>query len=198
MLALAWIDVCSNNPLRIGVQHARWALTHWRSIPLYIPLTRSFSCPQSLGPFQGARVPAQVDNRGRLQRGQRIDHDTYRPRYEDRCSHSPAPRFRAASRSQGFQSGAGSSSHPACAVCLGRHTHDISDCKAPSTWDGKHSTFSQRRGGVLTTYSGKGICKDFQTRRGCTHRSHPKRHICSGCGDREHGAQDCPRAQRRD
>lgn len=209
---------CACSKQRVGVRldnpyAPAFKLVHWRSRSGVPCCSKNFSfhcCKQSLGPVQGS-----LDNRGRPQRSRtttpypprspsprrarhRVEHDGYRTRYEDRRSRSPPPRFPAAPRSQGFQAGAGSSTHPACAVCLGRHTHDVSECKASSTWDGKHTTFAQRRGGVLTTYGGKGICKDFQTRRGCSHRSHPERHICSGCGERDHGAQDCPRAQRRD
>jgi len=83
-----------------------------------------------------------------------------------------------------------------CAMCLGRHPHDVANCDATLRWDGKEDnrcTRNQR--GYLRAPDGTTLCTDWQKPQGCSDHSHDKRHQCSGCGAQDHGAQDCPRAQ---
>jgi len=81
-----------------------------------------------------------------------------------------------------------------CPVCLGRHTHDISRCASPRTWDDKHDALTERIGAGLFTKAGKQLCARWQKPSGCT-EAHRLLHFCSGCGAKTHGAQRCPRAQ---
>lgn len=84
----------------------------------------------------------------------------------------------------------------ACPTCLGRHPHDIANCKATQCWDGKEKNRCTRTGhGHLRAPDGTVLCTDWQKPRGCEDTTHSHKHQCSGCGATDHGAQDCPRAQ---
>lgn len=53
--------------------------------------------------------------------------------------YSPTPysqRSSSPSKSSSFQSGAGSNVASACALCLGRHSHDVRNCRSETLWDG--------------------------------------------------------------
>ena len=83
---------------------------------------------------------------------------------------------------------------PPCPMCLGRHEHDILNCKATELWDQATPTHCTRdQHGHLINKSGHTLCWDFQRPTGCN--SHVHKHECSGCGDKRHGANKCPRAQ---
>lgn len=70
------------------------------------------------------------------------------PRQSHHC-HSPSPDSYKCSR-QDFQSSANRTPLSACAVCLGRHTHKIIECKAVKTWDNAHDTLCTQVGKILT------------------------------------------------
>ncbi|KAF8426161.1 hypothetical protein L210DRAFT_3366709, partial [Boletus edulis BED1] len=82
-----------------------------------------------------------------------------------------------------------------CAICLGRHKHNIHRCEASRTWDNKHDTCSYRNGpGTFSKKDNRQLCSSWQKPDGCALRHHPL-HTCSGCGSPSHGAHRCPRAQ---
>jgi hypothetical protein len=83
-----------------------------------------------------------------------------------------------------------------CAVCLGRHCHDIAHCNTSRTWDQRSETFAEHQGGNLfARQDGRQICYRWQRTTGCN-ESHCPLHICSGCGSKSHNAQLCPKAQK--
>lgn len=87
--------------------------------------------------------------------------------------------------------------YAACAVCLGRHKHNILECKAETTWSGSYPTVSKRVDKELLLQSNSApLCVDWQLSRGCHIACHYNRHLCSGCTSSSHGAQRCPRAQK--
>ncbi|KDQ62029.1 hypothetical protein JAAARDRAFT_54071 [Jaapia argillacea MUCL 33604] len=114
-----------------------------------------------------------------------------------RRQRSPADRgYHNQKSDKDFRSGTGRSGHSACAVCLGRHTHAIVECNAERVWNSAHPTISQHINKDLQLRNGKPICIDWQRMSGCSSSRHDARHICSGCGQATHGAQNCPRAEK--
>lgn len=81
-----------------------------------------------------------------------------------------------------------------CAVCLGRHKHDVTRCSASCTWDNKHDIFSEHVSIGLYSKTGKPLCAKWQRASGCG-ESHCPLHICSRCGSKSHGAQHCPHTE---
>lgn len=98
-------------------------------------------------------------------------------------------------RPEVFQSGTGSRGR-VCAVCLGRHEHAFAKCDATKLWDGSATAARKTEQGRLVTTNSLPLCFDWQI-RGCGSASHPERHMCSGCGKANHGAQGCPRAEKK-
>lgn len=96
-----------------------------------------------------------------------------------------------------FRNGASSQSPAACAICLGRHLHNVRMCASTTTWEGG-KVWSRRgdNGRLFSISSGAALCLDWQQPVGCSSNDHPQRHICSGCGKTDHGAQNCPRTQK--
>ena len=112
---------------------------------------------------------------------------------------STRPRSRSRQRKQPnevFQPGAAAPALSACTLCLGRHRHDIARCNAVQFWDHSAARCRRNEGGRLVNPSGTTLCSDWQLPRGCANSSHPDRHECSGCGNKAHGAQSCPRSQK--
>jgi hypothetical protein len=97
---------------------------------------------------------------------------------------------------QVFASGAASSGPSVCTLCLGRHRHDTFRCSPATSWDGSLLRCHRNSSGRLTNPSGLVLCSDWQLPRGCSSASHTDRHECSGCGNKAHGAQNCPRGQK--
>ncbi len=99
-----------------------------------------------------------------------------------------------------FRASAGTSSSPsaslsACAVCLGRHQHQVAMCNATKIWDGSRSMHCHRNANrCLINGSGKLVCINFQLRPGCK-LVHKYLHECSGCGSPAHGVNGCHYAQ---
>ena len=94
-----------------------------------------------------------------------------------------------------FQSGAGPRGG-VCAVCLGRHDHTFAKCDNTRLWDGSPCAARRNEQGRLVAESGLPLCFDWQVPKGCKSTGHLERHVCSGCGGTDHGAQGCPRAER--
>src|SRR5271154_5244951 len=64
-------------------------------------------------------------------------------------------------------------------------------------WDGSKARCRKTDEGRLITPAGTTLCSDWNNRRGCSSSAHELRHECSGCGSKDHGAQKCPRAQKK-
>lgn len=99
-------------------------------------------------------------------------------------------------RTQSFRPGASSSSHSACAVCLGRHQHLVAKCNSETLWDDQRAWCRRNQNNRLVNPSGDIVCSDWQRPSSCPSKDHDSRHQCSGCGKQDHGAQQCPRAQK--
>lgn len=84
----------------------------------------------------------------------------------------------------------------ACTLCLGRHPHNITRCDATALWDGTSLFCKWNDKGRLLHRDGNVLCSEWQLSRGCKSTTHLQAHLCSGCGSSNHGAQDCPRAQK--
>jgi hypothetical protein len=112
-------------------------------------------------------------------------------------SHRDKRRKAGSSAGQIFRKGAANSSPlSACTLCLGRHPHNIARCDATSLWDGTSLFCKWNDKGRLLHRDGAVLCSEWQLPRSCRSSSHPQAHLCSGCGSSNHGAQDCPRAQK--
>jgi hypothetical protein len=86
----------------------------------------------------------------------------------------------------------------ACAICLSRNPHDVTQCDANLLWDGHSPAFARKgdKGAKLrAASSGDSLCLDWNLPRACNSNSHVARHRCSGCGNSDHGAQTCRLAQ---
>jgi hypothetical protein len=99
-------------------------------------------------------------------------------------------------KTSGFRRGAGSPSLSACAICLGRHPHNVSACSSPTTWDGSAARCKRAEGARIVNPSGLSLCVKWQLKIQCTSLFHGDGHECSGCGAKDHGAQKCPRAEK--
>ncbi|KAF8800487.1 hypothetical protein BYT27DRAFT_7200087 [Phlegmacium glaucopus] len=84
-----------------------------------------------------------------------------------------------------------------CALCLATDPHDTRKCHSETFWDGSKARCRKNDEGRLITPTGTTLCHDWNSRRGCTSNSHEQRQECSGCGNKDHGAQRCPRAQKK-
>lgn len=134
-------------------------------------------------------TPTNDRDRGRA-RGR--EKDTRRPR----SSRSRSPR-RTAAPTFRRNSTSNEAPLPACPVCLGRHRHRIKCCKLTRTWDQKHKTTSTRtHDHRLVDVTGRTLCTDWNQVVGCKDSSSKHVHVCSGCGDSAHGAQECHRAEK--
>ena len=102
----------------------------------------------------------------------------------------------SSSRSADFRTGAGENPDLApCAICLSRGRHNVRACKATKRWDGIPTQYSRNSDLWIVDNQGNVICSDWQRPKGCSSTRH--RHECSGCGNRTHGAHECPLAQPR-
>lgn len=109
---------------------------------------------------------------------------------------SPPP-YQSPSKNSGFQPSTASQGQPVCALCLAIDPHDSRKCRSENLWDGSKARCRKNDEGRLITPAGTTLCSDWNSRRGCTTSTHEQRHECSGCGNKEHGAQRCPRAQKK-
>ncbi|KAJ7800216.1 hypothetical protein B0H13DRAFT_1540968, partial [Mycena leptocephala] len=78
-----------------------------------------------------------------------------------------------------FQQGTSASNGlSACAVCLGRHHHNVRECKPSMLWNGLTPVRTRRNGeGKLNNSRKEVLCLGWQ-RSGCE-RNHVPRHECS-------------------
>ncbi|KAL6302098.1 hypothetical protein BKA93DRAFT_709857, partial [Sparassis latifolia] len=83
-----------------------------------------------------------------------------------------------------------------CAICLERHPHKVNACAAAVLWDQSLSTLAHCVDKLLMLRDGRPLCLDWQRPNSCPNHKHDQKHICSGCGENTHGAQDCPRAEK--
>lgn len=112
-------------------------------------------------------------------------------RGQQRRRRSPHPSSRV------FTPGAGDSYPCTCALCLGRYSHNMQKCTRTTRWNGEPCASHRNSSGILIfSKLNLPVCLDFQLAgRRCTDTSHPRVHACSGCGDGDHGAFECPHAQ---
>ncbi|KAJ7719738.1 hypothetical protein B0H16DRAFT_1211429, partial [Mycena metata] len=84
----------------------------------------------------------------------------------------------------------------ACAVCLGRHRHNVRECNVSTLWNGTTpARVSRNRDGKFVNSRHEVICLAWQRATGCS-LNHSARHECSGCGSPNHGAQKCHLTQK--
>ncbi|KAG2738450.1 hypothetical protein P692DRAFT_201798413 [Suillus brevipes Sb2] len=118
------------------------------------------------------------------------------PRRADR-SPSPDKGKNREQRAKGFSRGAGSRGRSACAICLGRFSHDIQRCDSRNLWDKTTPAHARRsQDGRIISTNGLPLCYRWQRPGGCLAENHDSAHACSGCGDKSHGAQTCPRGEK--
>ncbi|KIL00544.1 hypothetical protein PAXRUDRAFT_37402, partial [Paxillus rubicundulus Ve08.2h10] len=66
-----------------------------------------------------------------------------------------------------------------CAICLGRHKHNVYQCAVTRTWDNKHDVHAFRKGsGVFAKRDNKQLCTSWQRPESCSLSHHPLHH-CS-------------------
>ena len=130
----------------------------------------------------------------RRQRRSRSPHADAPPNRQEGHARDASGRVKQ-NRPEVFQSGTGSRGG-VCAVCLGRHEHFFSKCEMPKLWDGSAPAARKNEQGRFAAASGQRLCFDWQLPRGCTSTAHSDRHRCSGCGSADHGAQNCPQAEK--
>jgi hypothetical protein len=116
------------------------------------------------------------------------------PPYNRYPSYQRSP---SSSKNSSFPAGTTSQGLPVCALCLATDSHDTRKCRSETLWDGSKARCRKTDEGRLVTPAGTTLCSDWNSRRGCTTTSHEQRHECSGCGNKDHGAQKCPRAQKK-
>lgn len=123
-----------------------------------------------------------------------------------RRSHSPPSPGAYGSQEYGsyraqpsFRSGTDGRVRPICAVCLGRHKHELKYCRAPyfvsASGAPTHTPTRCRRDskGRLFNNQGGPVCYNWQRPQKCDAigPDHVYLHKCSACGDRNHGALQC-------
>ena len=114
-----------------------------------------------------------------------------------RSSPPPYNQQQSPSKNSVFPSSTAFQGQPVCALCLATDSHDTRKCRSEILWDGSKARCRKNEEGRLITPAGTTLCSDWNNRRGCTASTHEHRHECSGCGNKDHGAQRCPRAQKK-
>ena len=112
------------------------------------------------------------------------------PYHRQSSQHSP-------SKHSGFPPGTASQGQPVCALCLATDPHDTRKCRSDTLWDGSKARCRKSKEGRLITPAGTILCSDWNNCRRCSSSLHEQQHECSGCGSKDHGAQGCPRAQKK-
>jgi hypothetical protein len=116
-------------------------------------------------------------------------------RSRKRQAHSPNRAISGQPKSF-FHPGASTRIPSACAICLGRHRHEIRKCSSGTLWSGEKAHCRRNDQGRLINPGGIIICSNWQRPFGCTSARAGHSHECSGCGKNDHGAQECPRTQK--
>lgn len=161
-------------------------------------LTGGVLCSTSL-----VREPRSSGNNGRTDGGPQ------RSTRQTRRSPSPPP-YRRGKR-EGGSSSTGSSTPSSsssgktksfredevalCTVCLAYHK-GFRRCTKETLWSGRPAHSTRASDGHLITKAGRNLCTDFQRTGTCSYRGSKHVHECSGCGDKSHGALQCPLAQK--
>ncbi|KDQ18899.1 hypothetical protein BOTBODRAFT_103218, partial [Botryobasidium botryosum FD-172 SS1] len=95
-----------------------------------------------------------------------------------------------------FQGGADSNPLAVCAICLGRHRHNITKCAECKTWDGQKAHMHRNGQGRIVNPDGLTLCFEWNRPHGCPSASCDHIHECAGCSKSDHGVQACPFAQK--
>lgn len=179
-------------PMQLRVAQSGWSMQEGRQDPVRTPRRRN----------QRDKEPAF----GRNASGSGRHYNPSRSRSPTRRTpqrSSPPPYNRYAGQQQSpsklpaaFPSGT-AQGPPVCALCLATDSHDTRKCRSETIWDGSKARCKKSEEGRLITPAGTTLCSDWNSRRGCSSTSHEQRHECSGCGNKDHGAQGCPRAQKK-
>jgi len=106
--------------------------------------------------------------------------------------------FQAASFCQTVFSEQRSHVKPKCLRCMSRATlsqHQNLQQHNNLRW-GEVKARRNESGRLICISSGFFLCSDWQRPVGCSATNHPQRHLCSRCEEPNHGAQNCPRAQK--
>ena len=119
------------------------------------------------------------------------------PHTPSRQRPSPPPQYQSPSKNPAFPYSTAPQGLPVCALCLATDPHDTRKCRVEVFWDGSKARCRKNDEGRLLNPAGITLCSDWNSRRGCTASTHEQRHECSGCGNKDHGAQRCPRAQKK-
>ena len=179
--------------LQLRVAQSSFATQEGRQDPPRTPRRRNLRDKDQL-PGRGARGSGRHHNASRSRSPARRPSYTPShlrsspPPYHQQPSPSKNPVFPASTAPQGLA---------VCALCLATDPHSTRKCRSESLWDGSKARCRKTEEGRLLTPAGTILCSDWNNRRGCTANSHEQRHECSGCGGKDHGAQKCPRAQKR-
>src|ERR1700733_14309954 len=97
---------------------------------------------------------------------------------------------------QHFQEGTNWQIHAICAICLRIYFHNVARCSLSKFWDGSKARCWRNEDGQIINPLSQILCIDWQRSKGCSARDHNQHHECSGCRKQDHGAQQCPRAQK--
>ena len=85
----------------------------------------------------------------------------------------------------------------ACPTCLSRRQRPIQKCQAPNLWNGQRKARCTRtEDGRIVDGDGRTLCTNWNQTIGCKDQRSKHIHECSGCGERTHGAHDCPLAEK--
>lgn len=150
---------------------------------------------QTIASNQDSTSPSQRGREGKRQRGSQRRASTSRSKSPKghRVSHMRPSN----AKSPGKRDYESFRTFPPCPVCLSREQHQVFSCALAYMWDKSTPTYSVRdKNGRLCNPDGKHLCTDWQKSNGCSKGNHGFIHECSGCGDKGHGAQNCPRAQK--
>src|SRR5882757_6598805 len=82
----------------------------------------------------------------------------------------------------------------ACVVCLSRAQHDVHSCNSNTLWDKTPAYARCNSQNAIADSDNVTLCLDWNCKRFCR-GEHKSKHLCSGCGAADHGAQECDRAE---
>lgn len=121
----------------------------------------------------------------RRPQGDRVDH-------KRRRSPSPPGRSEAPSRKRIFLQYTNANGEPnlVCILCLSPLPHNKAKCNRATMGCGSPTRCRRDANNRIVNPDGKAICLEFN-RRGCKSPNSKHLHECSGCGSKDHGAQEC-------
>ena len=112
------------------------------------------------------------------------------------ASPPPYQQSQASPKQSPFPSGAPAKALSVCTLCLGWDPHHVYKCTSEICWDGSKTRCHRNKQGRLISPAGSVLCLNWNSHCGCTTTRHESHHKCSGCGNKDHGAQACPQAQK--